>query len=257
MRKIYIGSDRCSVIKDISKLRICNFKIQEPIPTEKLEDYVIRENYRMWEDNLNQASTKDTFFDTSEISKGGMFSGKFQKFTKLPFIYLDLKHGKGILYPFIFVRDKEGCERFISSAGHGRLIICKKYFPQIKINYAKHCREFGVGGEEIIDRYIEWVKSSEPWKNKDTSNLIAKITLDKSSKNSVFIKQFEFVTEEYWNNYRRVKPDYFLEKSADIELIRRQEKSFRELDPSDMDNALDRLVLDHLDYCESIYDWAI
>ena len=37
--------------------------------------------------------------------------------------------------------------------------------------------EHGVGGEEVIDKYIEYILSQPCWEGKDTSNLVAEVTL--------------------------------------------------------------------------------
>ena len=241
-------------------------------------------------DAMSEKMVEDSY--KSNLRNVRSFLGNYSKLDsicKLPFQYLDYKKNGCFMYPYIAtdlnIIDGKGYsktdpERWDLQTGSGRLFIQTRYFPESKYPLAHFSLQYGTGRGEVIEEYIEYIKQTSWWKDKDVSDMVAfvnlhpypdpkwntskiKVSLDEqehrwTKKNIWFIKLIDFVPRKDVKSHiePRLKPDYFLEKITRNNLNERLYKIYKEFEGEDID-LLDKFIFDNLDYVESIYDWRL
>ena len=250
-----------------------------PVILDAMSEKMVRSSYKT---NLKNI---DIFFNSG--TKEG--DEKLRTIAKLPYQYLDYKKYGCFMYPYIAtdlnIIDRKGYsktnpERWDLQTGSGRLFIQSRYFPESKYPLAHFSLQYGTGRGEVIEEYIEYIKQTSWWKDKDVSDMVAfvnlhpypdpkwntskiKVSLDEqehrwTKKNIWFIKLIDFVPRKDVKSHiePRLKPDYFLEKITRNNLNERLYKIYKEFEGEDLD-LLDKFIFDNLDYVESIYDWRL
>ena len=247
-----------------------------PVILDSMSEKMVRSSYKS---NLKNI---DIFFNSGAKEK-------LRTITKLPYQYLDYKKYGCFMYPYIAkdlnIIDGKGYsktnpERWNLQTGSGRLFIQSRYFPESKYPLAHFSLQYGTGGGEVIEEYVEYVKQTSWWKDKDVSDMVAFVNLHPypepkwntskievslneqehrwNEKNVWFIKLVDFVPRKDAEKHMepRLKPDYFLNKITQNNLNKRLHKIYEEFEGENID-LLDKLILDNLDYVESIYDWRL
>lgn len=234
----------------------------EFIKDARVDREQIVESLKVFRDDINHAMnvSKEHYEIREESISNNTFSPKtgkligtkrnidnyFDIFTKLPFLYLDLKRDCMFQYPYL--RSPSGG----FAGGHGRTLINYRYFPQVTNDVIHQHQDLGFGGVEVIDEVINFVSNNKYWVGKNID--VALVGL-KQLKGVWFIKHIDFISNDYLNNHANFRPEYFVEMACNVDLWKRQKKSI-DFQKNLLD-ILDSLVLDNLDYVESIYDWKI
>ena len=250
-----------------------------PVTLDAMSEKMVRSSYKT---NLKNI---DIFFNSG--TKEG--DEKLRTIAKLPYQYLDYKKYGCFMYPYIAtdlnIIDKKGYsktnpERWDLQTGSGRLFIQSRYFPESKYPLAHFSLQYGTGRGEVIEEYVEYIKQTSWWRDKDVSDMVAfvnlhpypdpkwnttkiEVSLDEqeyrwNKKNVWFIKLVDFVPRKDAEKHMepKLKPDYFLNKIIQNNLGERFHKIYEEFEGEDID-LLDKLIFDNLDYVESIYDWRL
>ena len=130
--------------------------------------------------------------------------------TKLIHLYDALIKEGRFKQPFVINPNKER----LLSCGHGRTLIGYRYFPYLVHDYTTHSKEYGIGGEELVRKYLSLAASAGD--------------LDKEYVVSILpfqdvwqIRSVNFVSKEYLSE-RLKKPttrplDPFLEKVCTLD----------------------------------------
>ena len=259
-----------------------------PVTLDAMSEKMVRDSYKRNLENIQSIHNDDpnTFFNPG-IKEG---DGKLRTICKLAFQYLDYKKYGCFMYPYIATDlnlidgkgySKTNPERWDLQTGSGRLFIQTRYFPESKYPLAHFSLQYGTGHGEVIEEYIEYIKQTSWWRDKDVSDMVAFVNLHPypdpkwdtskisvpfdeqeyrwNEKNVWFIKLIDFVPQEDAESHLepRLKPDYFLGKTIrDNNLNKRLHKIYEEFEGEDID-LLDKFIFDNLDYVESIYDWRL
>ena len=123
-------------------------------------------------------SDKDSFIN---------YKQGFWLLTKLTHLYNVLETEGRFNQPFIISltkRDGKLC------GGHGRTLIGYRYFPDIVHEYSIHDKKYGIGGEEIVRKYIESAAHGDDLDKEYAISLIP-------SQGAWQIKSVNFLTKEY------------------------------------------------------------
>lgn len=259
----YFDDDRGTEIELPSKIMKFKTGTQRILPSNILID-----SYKSFKDNVQQAiEDSDTFFNTDEYEDktNEKFSIKIQKFTKLVYLYLDHCEDDCFMYPFVFVKDPTNLKEdsWISMAGQGRILIKWKYFPKSFSEISYHSKEYGIGSSDVIKEYIDYVKSTKFWKDKDISDKTVRVTFERfNSREGIYnIKHLEFAPKEYYNSYRMQRPDYFLEKACDLEISKNIKNLFlksgikKDSLASDYIQLLDDFIVTSTEIAKKNYTW--
>jgi hypothetical protein len=258
------------------------------VTLDAMSEKMVRDSYKCNLENIQSIHNDDpnTFFNPG-IKEG---DGKLRTICKLAFQYLDYKKYGCFMYPYIATDlnlidgkgySKTNPERWDLQTGSGRLFIQTRYFPESKYPLAHFSLQYGTGHGEVIEEYIEYIKQTSWWRDKDVSDMVAFVNLHPypdpkwdtskiavpfdeqeyrwNEKNVWFIKLIDFVPQEDAKSHLepRLKPDYFLGKTIrDNNLNKRLHKIYEEFEGEDID-LLDKFIFDNLDYVESIYDWRL
>ena len=259
-----------------------------PVTLDAMSEKMVRDSYKRNLENIQSIHNDDpnTFFNPG-IKEG---DGKLRTICKLAFQYLDYKKYGCFMYPYIATDlnlidgkgySKTNPERWDLQTGSGRLFIQTRYFPESKYPLAHFSLQYGTGHGEVIEEYIEYIKQTSWWRDKDVSDMVAFVNLHPypdpkwdtskisvpfdeqeyrwNEKNVWFIKLIDFVPQKDAKSHLepRLKPDYFLGKTIrDNNLNKRLHKIYEEFEGEDID-LLDKFIFDNLDYVESIYDWRL
>ena len=259
-----------------------------PVTLDAMSEKMVRDSYKCNLENIQSIHNDDpnTFFNPG-IKEG---DGKLRTICKLAFQYLDYKKYGCFMYPYIATDlnlidgkgySKTNPERWDLQTGSGRLFIQTRYFPESKYPLAHFSLQYGTGHGEVIEEYIEYIKQTSWWRDKDVSDMVAFVNLHPypdpkwdtskiavpfdeqeyrwNEKNVWFIKLIDFVPQEDAKSHLepRLKPDYFLGKTIrDNNLNKKLHKIYEEFEGEDID-LLDKFIFDNLDYVESIYDWRL
>lgn len=261
----YFDDDRGNEIELPSKIMRFKTESQRILPSDILID-----SYKSFKDNIQQAiEDYETFFNTDEYEDrtNEKFSIKIQKFTKLVYLYLDYCEDDCFMYPFIFVKEPTNLneDKWISMAGQGRILIKWKYFPKSFSDVSYHSMDYGVGSDDVIKEYIDYVKNTKFWKDKDISDKTIRITFENfNNREKIYnIKHLEFAPKEYYNNYRMQRPDYFLENVCDLEISQNIKNLFlnsgiqKDSPASDYIQLLDDFITTSTDIAKRKYTWKL
>lgn len=292
MKKIFI-EDETGIVFDRAPKKIINFKTHtiDALPEKMRSDAVKSgiDGFRYIEENPYE------FFRLHQNDEE-LTPKKSTKVTKLPYLYLEFEKGNGWAYPFTAINNpdrrwapRENPENWNLIAGCGRQTIQEKYFPEASWNLAHFGIEHGIGGEEVIDEFIEYILSQPYWSGKDTSNLIAEVTMigwpyakraslkcwgerDNANREVLehnwdricWLPEIRLYTPTYIENSVFERRDSFLEGSffQSQELRKKLYDTYTnfaeihsELNEETVNILVHRFIFDHLDYVRSIYDW--
>ena len=192
-----------------------------PVILDAMSEKMVRSSYKT---NLKNI---DIFFNSG--TKEG--NEKLRTIAKLPYQYLDYKKYGCFMYPYIAtdlnIIDRKGYsktnpERWDLQTGSGRLFIQSRYFPESKYPLAHFSLQYGTGRGEVIEEYVEYIKQTSWWRDKDVSDMVAfvnlhpypdpkwnttkiEVSLDEqeyrwNKKNVWFIKLVDFVLGKMWRN---------------------------------------------------------
>lgn len=302
MKKIYV-EDETEIKFDRCPSKIIDFKpyTLDTIPGKMRVDTLksTHKCFRLIQENPYK------FFCLHQSIEELIQSGrpKATKITKLPYLYLEFEKNKAWSYPYASMTandrkwaDREDPENWEFVVGGGRSAIQSRFFPEVPWEMAHFGVEHGVGGEEVIDKYIEYILSQPCWEGKDTSNLVAEVTLfgwpyagapgskswgTRKNPNKEALEynwdricwcpEVRFNKQEYMEDFVFERPDSFLEaslyKSQDLRkklyetFVDFMDNNSGVLDHEEVvheeavDELFRRIVLDHIDYVRSIYDW--
>jgi hypothetical protein len=125
--------------------------------------------------------------------------------TKLIHLYDVLVKEGGFKQPFVIDPNKEK----LLSCGHGRTLIGYRYFPYLVHNYTTHSMEYGVGGDELVRKYLSLVGSGDDF---DKEYVVSLLPLQDMWQ----IRSVNFVSKEYLSERLKKSTtrqlDPFLEK---------------------------------------------
>lgn len=259
----YFDDDRGIEIelpKNIMKFKTESINI---LPTNILID-----SYNSFKDNVHQAiEHPEIFFDATEYidKNNAKYAIKIQKFTKLVYLYLDYLVDNCFMYPYILVKDSANNQDdvWISMAGQGRILVQWKYFPKSVYEVSYHSIDFGIGSQDVINSYIDYVKTTTFWRDKDISDKTIRVTFEKFKySNDIYhIKHLEFAPKEYYQSYRMQRPDYFLENVCDLEVSENIKNLFinskikKDSLASDYIQLFDDFISTSLEIAKRNYNW--
>ena len=259
-----------------------------PVTLDAMSEKMVRDSYKSNLKNIRSIHNDDPNIFFNPGTKEG--DEKLRSIAKLPYQYLDYKKHGCFMYPYIAIDlnlvdgkgySKTNPERWDLQTGSGRLFIQNRYFPESKYPLAHFSLQYGTGRGEVIEEYVEYVKQTSWWKDKNVSDMVAFVNLHPypdpkwthtdgievpfdeqeyrwNEKNVWFIKLIDFVPRKDAEKHiePRLKPDYFLSKTIQSNLNKRLHKIYEEFEGEDID-LLDKFIFDNLDYVESIYDWRL